>query len=57
MTLQEAIDKAKEISKRESCVQHVNRSYARQTDHVGYHVSDWYDCDSTVRSFEHGREL
>jgi len=50
--LELALHMAKEISKREHCVQHVNEV---RPGH--YEVSDWYDADATVASFEDGREI
>lgn len=47
MTLSEAMDKAYKNSL-EGYVQHVNKSQS------GYIVSDWYDGDCTVISFENG---
>ena len=43
-----AKEKAKRISKEEGVVQHVNRDGT---------VSDWYDADNTIASYENGRDL
>jgi hypothetical protein len=43
---------AQRISKEEGVAQHVN-----QISHNNYAVSDWYDADKTVISFENGRQL
>lgn len=40
------------ISKEEGVVQHVN-----SIDNDRYKISDWYDSDSTICSYENGREL
>lgn len=57
MTFYEACDKAQNESKN-GYVQHVNRSYFdRDSDCIDYSVSDWYDSDTTVKSYENGREL
>ncbi len=54
MDLLTACRKARENSKG-GYVQHVNRVIA--TDGSNYYVvSDWYDCDHTVASFENGKE-
>ncbi len=50
--LEEVKEKAKAISAEEGVVQHVNR-----VNNNIYKVSDWYDSDNTVCSFENGREL
>jgi len=50
--LEEAKERAKQISKEEHCVQHVNRVRLGK-----YEVEDWYDADKTVTSYENGREL
>jgi hypothetical protein len=55
MTLREAEEKARIESWRHECVQHVNRAYSRQSEHVEYYVSDWYDGDSTAVSYENGK--
>jgi hypothetical protein len=48
----EAAEYAQKISAKEGVVQHVN-----ELPDGSYEVSDWYDSDSTVISFEDGREL
>jgi hypothetical protein len=51
--LLDVLQTAMRISKEEGVVQHVNK-----TDYgKGYTVSDWYDSDNTVMSFEDGRIL
>ena len=50
--LQQAKTEAKAISAEEGVTQHVNQV----ADGV-YEVSDWYDADTTVCSFENGMEL
>lgn len=58
MTRNQAEQKAKEISKRDGVVQHVNRANATiYEQYDAYFVSDWYDSDSTVISFNRGREF
>lgn len=52
MTRLTAIAEAKRISIAFRCVQHVNT-----IDGINWTVSDWFDADSTVYSFENGREL
>ncbi len=44
------LQKAQQVSKEHRCVQHVER-----TEDGGYRISDWYDCDNTVASYENGR--
>lgn len=44
---------AMRISKEEGVVQHVNQN----PDGKGYHISDWFDADNTIISFEDGRKL
>lgn len=51
MTLDQAKEKAKKISKEEGVVQHVNQTTR------GYKVSDWYDDETTVASFENGKAI
>ena len=51
MTYQEACEEAKRISKSEGVVQHVE-----EVGNGRYIVSDWYDSDKTVKSYENGRE-
>jgi hypothetical protein len=46
-----ACSQAQRVSKEEMCVQHVNRGLEY------YYVSDWYDEDRTVRSFEFGERM
>ncbi len=48
--LQKIKEQAKEESK-DGCVRHVNRT------HNSYIISDWYDSDSTVTSYENGRQF
>ena len=50
--LAQAIKRAKQISDEEGVVQHVNRR-----EDGSYEVSDWYDSDNTVFSYQYGREL
>jgi hypothetical protein len=50
--LEEAKERAKQISKEEHCVQHVNKVRLGK-----YEVEDWFDADKTVASYENGREL
>lgn len=58
MTREEAEKQARETSEKESCVQHVNiQMNVRGTEDFSYYVSDWYNCDSTVASFENGFKL
>ena len=52
MTAEDAMEYAQKISEKEGVVQHVN-----ELPDGSYEVSDWYDSDSTVISFEDGREL
>ena len=50
--LKRAMEEAQRISKEEGVTQHVN--------HIGkgrFDVSDWYDSDNTVASFENGRKI
>ena len=66
MTLEQACKKAQEQSA-EGYVQHVNKLDPQRADaryrgvdvqpEADYIVSDWYDGDATVRSYENGREL
>jgi hypothetical protein len=49
---EQAKNDAFNISKEEGVVQHVN-----QISDNTYEISDWYDADSTVASFENGKEL
>lgn len=65
MTLETARTKAK-IESQNGYVQHVNKldpatsdeRYRGKNDpNADYLVSDWYDSDTTVASFENGREL
>lgn len=53
MTLDEAIAKAQHASKG-GYVQHVNAVSRTTADYV---VSDWYDAELTIVSFENGRQL
>lgn len=46
-----ALIRAQTVSKDERCVQHVNKS----KDTGNYYVSDWYDYEETVASFNNGR--
>lgn len=43
---------AKEISKKEGVIQHVNK-----TKRGGYRVEDWYDSDNTVASYNNGYDV
>jgi len=52
LDLKTAIETAKRTSEEEGVVQHVN-----ELPGGGYTVSDWYDYETTVKSFEFGREL
>lgn len=52
MTRLTAMAEAKRISIEFRCVQHVNT-----IDGIVWTVSDWFDADSTVYSFENGRLL
>lgn len=52
MTAEDAMEYAQKISAKEGVVQHVN-----ELPDGSYEVSDWYDSDSTIISFEDGREL
>ena len=50
--LKRAMEEAQRISKEEGVTQHVN--------HIGkgrFDISDWYDSDNTVASFENGRKI
>jgi hypothetical protein len=51
-SLSDAIEQAEKTSREEGVVQHVN-----ELPDGSYEVSDWYDADTTVFSFENGREL
>jgi len=51
-SLNNAKQKAQKISKEDDVVQHVN-----QISDDNYEVSDWYDTDKTIVSYEGGREL
>ena len=55
MSLLSAIEKARENSKG-GYVQHVNRVISGSGENY-YVVSDWYDADNTVASFENGKGL
>lgn len=61
MTREEAEEVAKNTSKKEQCVQHVNCRFKSQSSgiptEVEYYVSDWYNCDSTVASYGNGFKL
>jgi hypothetical protein len=48
----EAVKYAQEISKKQGVVQHVN-----ELPDGSYKISDWYDDDMTIISFENGRQL
>jgi len=52
MTRLSAMAQALALSVEFHCVQHVNT-----TDGIHWYVSDWFDVDSTVYSFENGRQL
>lgn len=60
MTYYEAVNQAKRDSKN-GYVQHVNSVMTQVGPFsyliTGYIVSDWYDFELTVISFENGREL
>ncbi len=43
--------KAAQVSKEHRCVQHIERD----PETGDYRLSDWYDCDNTVASYENGR--
>ena len=47
--LEKAKSRAKEISKKEKCVQHVN-----QITNDFYKIEDFYDCDTTVATYING---
>jgi hypothetical protein len=49
---EDAVKYAEDISSREGVVQHVN-----ELPDGSYKVSDWYDSDTTVISFENGMQL
>lgn len=51
-SLSKAKEEAQKISEEEGVVQHVNKK-----PDGSYEVSDWYDADSTVISYEYGMEL
>jgi len=51
-----AINKARDISKSERVTQHVNRIDDGKGN-IDYRVEDWYDSESTVASFEDGRQF
>ena len=53
--LQIAKEEAKQKSRDEGCAVHVNHRVEGNRD--TYFLSDWYDSDSTVASYENGREL
>ena len=55
MSLLSAIEKARENSKG-GYVKHVNRVISGSGENY-YVVSDWYDADNTVASFENGKGL
>lgn len=50
MTIEKAIEKARDESKN-GYIQHVNRTSTKGV----YYLSDWFDSDVTVASFEGGR--
>lgn len=52
MSFEEACAEAKQISEDEGVVQHVE-----EIGNDRYIVSDWYDSDKTVRSYENGNRL
>jgi hypothetical protein len=52
---EDAVEHAKAISKNHGVVQHVNEIPGSLED--SYVVSDWYDKDATLISFENGRQL
>lgn len=55
MTREEAFEKARKTSLEEGCVQHVNvkLNTSSETDDA-YYVDDWFNCDSTIATFECG---
>ena len=53
MSLKDAKEEAKRISKEEGVVQHVERTEKGSNK---YRVSDWYDSDLTVTSYNKGYE-
>jgi len=53
MSLKDAKEEAKRISKEEGVVQHVERTEEGSNK---YRVSDWYDSDLTVASYNKGYE-
>ena len=54
MSLEDAKAEAQRISDEEGVVQHVEETSEGSGE---YRVSDWYDSDLTVASYENGREL
>jgi hypothetical protein len=50
--LKKAKEEALKISKEEGVAQHVNKIGPNK-----YKVSDWYDSETTVASYEDGRSL
>jgi hypothetical protein len=54
MSLKDAKEEAKRISKEEGVVQHVEETEERSEK---YRVSDWYDSDLTVTSYKDGIEI
>lgn len=54
MSLKDAKEEAQRISKEEGVVQHVEETEEGSGE---YRVSDWYDSDLTVASYQNGMEL
>ena len=52
VSLESAFEEANKISKEEGVVQHVNK-----INNDNYVVSDWYDEETTVGSFENGKKI
>jgi hypothetical protein len=63
MTYKEILALAESISRDSECGQHVNFRLTSIVDgdegivKGTFYVSDWFDCDSTVASFDCGRQL
>lgn len=61
MTYKEILALAESISRDSECGQHVNfrlTSIIDKEDNIvkgEFYVSDWFDCDSTVASFDSGK--
>jgi len=56
-TFNRVCERARQASHDDSCTQHVNmRVHLRGNEiHAEFLVSDWYDSDCTVRSYDDGR--